>query len=746
MTNFNDVFGGSLIYPSGPTFVSLPLNADVVLSWPTEQSPGGSDIVADIVEVLPAAAGLSVQLSDARSTSTGYTALFNNIGAFAFSIIDAIGNLIVTLQPGTVWQIYLADNTTLQGTWRTFQYGAGVSAANAASLAGFGLKAITTTLNGEYLINDQNADYDIQASDRASVVVWTSGVGTFTLPAASAVGAGFYVLVKNGGTGLLTLDPTAPSTIDNNTSMTFAPDDSAIVMTDGNNWVTVGFGQQLNSIFDFIQINLGGKTGNYVLSGVELNRIAYRFTGALAGNVTVVVPNTIQQYWVDNETTGIFTLSVATSGNAGPLINQAARNILFCDGVNVYAAVTFGSTGFANGTVLAPSIGFSSDPDTGFYLVAEDQIGLATNGTQRLTVDGGGHVVINAPGDTNPGVTINQLLNGIGERITTANSMPAAGPALQIVSAIAAGVARLSVTGNNGTAGTNDLQLYQDGTGIGNLLNFANQPIKFGTNGSLTMTLGGTALLDLSPTSQVGLLVQALAGAGELAIQGAEIGNRVWRIGSGAAGAGEFDIFDETANASRLIIDTSGLIHGAFLQTGAQTNPTIGSVFVEDNALDGELQKISLANFESQLTLSALGGSVTAAQVPAGAVTQYSGTLFTNAALTGTPTAPTAAPGTNSTQIATTAFVDAAISGSTGIVQAGTFSAAASASGSIVFSTAFPNNCTAVVITYGGGGNNSWVPRVSGVTRTGFNYNADKLDPDSNFDPTVTWNWIATGN
>jgi hypothetical protein len=734
VTSFNDVFGGSLIYPSGPTFVSLALNADVVLSWPTEQSPGGTDIVADIVEALPSQAGLTVQLSDARSTSNGYTALFNNIGAFSFSILDAVGNLIVDIAPGTVWQIYLADNTTLAGTWRTFQYGAGVSSANAASLAGYGLKAITTTLNGEYLINDQDADYVIQASDRASVVVWTSGVGTFTLPSASAVGAGFYVLIKNSGTGLLTVDPQSPSTIDGNSSMTFAPDDSAIVMTDGTNWVTVGFGQQLNSIFDFIQINLGGTTGNYVLSGVELNRIAYRFTGALAGNVTVIVPNTIQQYWVDNETTGIYTLGVATAGNAGPLINQAARNILFCDGVNVYTAVTFGSTGFADGTVAAPSITFTSDTTLGFYKVAAEEIGLASSGKLRFSVDGGGHSIFYTTDDTKP--------NLVAER-SDGNA------AFQILANAASATAMLSLTGNNGTVGTTDLQIFQNGAdNTGNILNKANAALKFGTNGSLTMVLGGASLLGLSPTNQVGILVQALAGAGEIALQGAEVSNRAWRLGSGAAGAGEFDIFDETASATRLLIDTTGLIHGAFLQTGGQTNPTIGSVFIEDNTLDGILQKISLANFETQLTLSSLSGQVTSAQVPSGAVTQYAGTLLANAALTGVPTAPTAALGTDTTQIATTAFVNAAISGSSGIVQGGTFSAAASASGTINFSTPFPNNITAVVVSYGSSATdgNSWVPRVFSATRTGFGYKADKLDPDSNLDPTVTWQWIAVGN
>lgn len=53
--------------------------------------------------------------------------------------------------------------------------------------------------------------------------------------------------------------------------------------------------------------------------------------------------------------------------------------------------------------------------------------------------------------------------------------------------------------------------------------------------------------------------------------------------------------------------------------------------------------------------------------IPAG-TTGYTGTtlnvLSDSPALTGTPTAPTAAPGTNTTQLATTAFVQAAVSGS----------------------------------------------------------------------------------
>jgi hypothetical protein len=86
--------------------------------------------------------------------------------------------------------------------------------------------------------------------------------------------------------------------------------------------------------------------------------------------------------------------------------------------------------------------------------------------------------------------------------------------------------------------------------------------------------------------------------------------------------------------------------------------PTVGAVFVQSTNGDGFLRKISLANFEAQMLLQDVGGQVTNGQVPVGAVTQYAPTLFTSPALTGNPTAPTAAIGDSDTSIATTRFVN----------------------------------------------------------------------------------------
>jgi len=78
--------------------------------------------------------------------------------------------------------------------------------------------------------------------------------------------------------------------------------------------------------------------------------------------------------------------------------------------------------------------------------------------------------------------------------------------------------------------------------------------------------------------------------------------------------------------------------------------------------LNGKTYNIKDSTARTHISNTSNPHGVTKAQVGLGNVTNESkATMFTNAALTGTPTAPTASAGTNSTQIATTAFVKTAI-------------------------------------------------------------------------------------
>lgn len=336
--SFNEIFGGNVIYPSDPTFLILPLTADVPFQWPLEQNMAGTTVLAAEVEVTPNAGGHSVLMPDATIGSTGYTTTFYNAGASSFTVKNFLGGTLATVGSGEAWTLWLRDNSTSSGLWRVFQMGAGTSSANAAALAGAGLVAIGLTLNEEMEVSDKNANYVIVDGDRAKVMRWTGGVGQFTLPNPATVGANWFVWVKSGGTGTLTVVP-ASGTIDGASSLLLSPEDSSALVSDGTNFFTVGLGQNQDSIFDFITFSVAG-SGDYILTGAQLNRVAYELTGVLTGNRNIIVPATVQQYWVYNNTSGAFTLTVKTASGTGVTVPQGTRIILYSDGTNVVNAET----------------------------------------------------------------------------------------------------------------------------------------------------------------------------------------------------------------------------------------------------------------------------------------------------------------------------------------------------------------------------------------------------------------------
>jgi hypothetical protein len=159
---------------------------------------------------------------------------------------------------------------------------------------------------------------------------------------------GWFVNLVNQGTGALVLTPPS-STIDGQPTKTMNPGDSCIVTTNGSNMFTVGFGQDAVYAFSYITIDITGLSGNYTLSGSELNKTAIQFTGAIVGAVNIIVPFTAQQYWVDNSTTGGtgFTFLVKTSTQTGgaDVTNDgtsARREILYCNASIVVSADTTG--------------------------------------------------------------------------------------------------------------------------------------------------------------------------------------------------------------------------------------------------------------------------------------------------------------------------------------------------------------------------------------------------------------------
>lgn len=340
MTIYTDVFGGANIYPSEISYSSYNLTVDVTLSWPEETSTN-QNLATRIIDIATATAGRSFILPDASKTGTGQTILFNNLSANTVTVKNAVGTQVVTIAPSELWQVYLANNSTEAGVWRALEYGAEVSIANASSLAGTGIIALGTLLSQSVPITTFNSNYTNGVDDRAKMFVWQGGGGTLGLPQAAVVGNNWFVYVRNAGSGTLTIDPDGTDLINGLSTLSFQIGDSAIIASDGTTYYTIGYGRNAVFAFDYTSIDVSG-TGDYTLTGSELNRIAYNFTGTLTGNRNIIVPATVQQYWVSNQTTGSFTLEIKTAAGTGVTVQQSQRAILYCDGTDVVNADTAG--------------------------------------------------------------------------------------------------------------------------------------------------------------------------------------------------------------------------------------------------------------------------------------------------------------------------------------------------------------------------------------------------------------------
>lgn len=476
---FTEVFGGQTVYPSQVTLTVLDLAAaSVELQWPIEVSIPGQDVVADIVQVTSSVAGRTITMPDARNAANGQAVLFNNIGAETVSVLDADGGVIVSVASGECWMIYLQDNTTNEGVWQTFEFGAGTSTANAAALAGAGLKAITTTLNVKISVEaTSTTPASIIDGDRAKLKMWEGGVGTFNLPDAATVGDDWFVYIRNSGSGDLTITP-AGGNINGAASVTLSAGGSFIVISDGTDfWTIAGGSSGAAGAFDFTTINVAG-SGDYTLSGSELNRVSYRFTGVLTGNRAIIVPNTVQQYWVDNATNGAFTLSVKTAAGASVSIAQGYARILYCDGNDVIAA--------EDGEIPKPVV----QGGTGLTTVAQGDVlyASALNVIAGLAKDANAtRYLSNTGASNNPAWAQVDLSNGVTGRLPFANITQLA--ALSVLGVPGAAPADMeAITG----AANQVLRVDSGGTALG--FGQVNLAAAAAVTGTLPVGNGGTGL------------------------------------------------------------------------------------------------------------------------------------------------------------------------------------------------------------------------------------------------------------
>jgi hypothetical protein len=302
----------------------------------------------------------------------------------------------VAIASGIAEYIYVTDNTSIDGTWETVTFGAGTSSANAATLAGYGLDATSTTLNTATPVTIVSSDYLAGTTDRSSLLVWEGGAGTITLPSAVGVGTQWFLVIKNDGTGICNIALSGTDTIDGQTSAQLQIAESFVVVSNGFNWFTYAYGQSAEFFFTQLVKNVTG--GVVTLTSTEASNIIQEYQGALTSNCTIIVPPTVQLYSFRNTTTGSYTLTFSTGAGGGALTLDLPQNqtiIAICDGTNIYNAQT-ATTSFisaltlGNGSAASPSLSFSGSPTTGLFLAATNQLGFAINGLQagKLTSTG----------------------------------------------------------------------------------------------------------------------------------------------------------------------------------------------------------------------------------------------------------------------------------------------------------------------------------------------------------------------
>ena len=393
MTSYVNPYTSQTISPSQVGYQKLTIAADTTLEWPINGNTTG--VVANILEIVASTTSLSLIMPPASSASQGQSTLISNVGSNTFTVKNNGGGTIVSIDPGIAQYVYIIDNTTINGTWAVVQFGAGTSSANASTLAGYGLTALGSTLNTSTVVTAFSSNYTFIAGDRSAMYVWTGGAGTATMPSASDVGAGWFVVIKNNGTGILNIAMNGANTIDGNASAQLQLGESFVVASNGTNWFSYAYGRSATFMFTQLVKNITG--GTVTLTSLEGANIIQEYQGVLTSNCTVVLPPTVQMYSLQNKTTGSYTLTFTTGvvGGTTVVLPQNQTIIAISDGTNIYNAQTSTSSfinalTIGNGSAAAPSLSFFGDATSGLYLAASHQLGFAINGVNAGTLTSGG--------------------------------------------------------------------------------------------------------------------------------------------------------------------------------------------------------------------------------------------------------------------------------------------------------------------------------------------------------------------
>jgi hypothetical protein len=383
-------FTGNVIQPTDVSFAAYTIDAAFQLEWPSNATPTENP-AARVMDITAGSAGLSLIMPPANQVSVGQDALIRNLSANTFTVKNYTGGTICTVTAGQAQYIYLTNNATTAGTWGVIAFGVGTSSADASTLAGYGLLAISSTLNQSHPTSAMSSPYTFVAADRAQTKIWSGGTGTATLPSSTTLANNWFTLLKNNGTGTFTVSTSGVQLIDGQASKQFNPDESAFIICTGSEYITVGYGVSTNFSFTVLTQPVTG--GAYSLTSSQASNLIQEYVGTLVSNVTVTYPPVVNLYVVSNQTVDngfSLTLTTGIVGSAVAVIPPGQQATLICDGTNFLNANTVqaGATSVSliNGTVTTPALNFAAETNTGVWRAGAGQFDIAVLGVNRFAL------------------------------------------------------------------------------------------------------------------------------------------------------------------------------------------------------------------------------------------------------------------------------------------------------------------------------------------------------------------------
>ena len=349
-------------------------------------------------------------------------------------------------------------------------------------------------------------------------------------------------------------------------------------------------------------ITNGADTTIDIQNGVSSvgRNMAIEMTGALTASRNLIVPSNRKLYFIYNNTTGGFAVTVKVSGQTGVSVPNGRKIILVCNGTDVVQAADYTAISYA-GSFIPLS---SSVPTNGVYLPSSNTVGVAANSTNVLNATSGGIQIGSPTGGYKGAGTINATGlfvdgNAVGVGTGTVTSVTGTGtvqgitltgtgttsPTLTLGGSLSAINLTSQVTGalpigNGGTGQTsaanaiNALVPAQTGQGgkylktDGSVVSWDSVAAGGGTVTSIEVTTGSTGLLVSGGTSQTITSSGTFAITGNLAAGSGGTGNTSYTIG---------DIL--YASGSTTLSKLTGVAIGnALISGGVGTAPSYGKI------------------------------------------------------------------------------------------------------------------------------------------------------------------------